>query len=394
MNMQNIAFILDDSVLFHHVGVRRYIISLSKALNQEFDVRIFKVEYEPTNCKPYFTELFIEDQFAKDNGFSTNYLVGNNKNEILQEINNVFADKVIKNEQNNGFYACSYGTELPCDLDLIIVGAPWVFKGGLDLSAKEGVYCIAYDAIPNDYAVNTPEDKCLQDFAYKHLFAYEAFLSKYNGLLAISKETARQVGKLFPKFENKIFIIPSFLPTGFENVAKTKIDRINKEKVILLASPLDVRKGLKILPQYINNLSFDKLIIFGAPRCSYQDAHNFFSEISMNKITWWSKVNFNKQIELYEAANIIIFPSLNEGLGLPVLESYSCGRPVYVSNTSPLNELVEKEFILSNNINDTFPKLQSTLDSTIEDEKYKSIAIERWGALHVVNFIKKLVMVS
>ncbi len=43
---------------------------------------------------------------------------------------------------------------------------------------------------------------------------------------------------------------------------------------------------------------------------------------------------------LYEGALALVFPSLYEGFGFPVLEAMTCGTPVIASNTSSLPELV------------------------------------------------------
>ena len=38
-----------------------------------------------------------------------------------------------------------------------------------------------------------------------------------------------------------------------------------------------------------------------------------------------------------------VFPSLYEGLGMPILESYARGRPVFGSNTSAVTEVIAPE---------------------------------------------------
>jgi glycosyltransferase involved in cell wall biosynthesis len=392
MKKQNVAFIVDNSVLYNHVGVRRYVISLANALRQGFNVRIFNIEYEPTNLKPYYTELFIDIEFAQDNGFSTNHLVGTNKQVILRELKKVFLAVKKESEPALGLCKCSYGTQLPTDLDIIVFSAPWVLKGEMSLCASKGVFCIAYDTIPNHYSLVSPDNKVLRTFAYQHLFAYKTFLSKYDGLLAISNESACQLVLMFPQFENKIYAAPPFLPTGFETKAKTTGVSVSvvEEKVVLLASPLDIRKGLKILPGYINKLKMDRLIIFGSPRCSYREASEFFEQLSMHDITWWSEVNFFKQVELYEASKLVLFPSLHEGLGLPVLESYCCGTPVYDSNIPPLNQLVSKEFVLSNEIEKNLPAMQATIDANRDGEQFKAFALKNWASDNIVNFVKEL----
>lgn len=50
-------------------------------------------------------------------------------------------------------------------------------------------------------------------------------------------------------------------------------------------------------------------------------------------------VSDQKLISLYQNAVAFVFPSVNEGFGLPVLEAFSCGCPVICSGTSCLPEI-------------------------------------------------------
>jgi glycosyltransferase involved in cell wall biosynthesis len=49
-------------------------------------------------------------------------------------------------------------------------------------------------------------------------------------------------------------------------------------------------------------------------------------------------VSDDRLIELYNAADVLLFPSFHEGLGLPVLEAMSCGLPVVTSDAPALRE--------------------------------------------------------
>jgi glycosyltransferase involved in cell wall biosynthesis len=44
--------------------------------------------------------------------------------------------------------------------------------------------------------------------------------------------------------------------------------------------------------------------------------------------------------ELYRGAAALVFPSVGEGLGLPVLEALACGTPVIATDLEPVRELV------------------------------------------------------
>lgn len=52
-------------------------------------------------------------------------------------------------------------------------------------------------------------------------------------------------------------------------------------------------------------------------------------------------VNDDTLLALYQAAALVVMPSLDEGYGLPVAEAIACGRPVVTSNCSALPEILD-----------------------------------------------------
>ena len=48
----------------------------------------------------------------------------------------------------------------------------------------------------------------------------------------------------------------------------------------------------------------------------------------------------DRMIALYNAVDLLLFPSLHEGFGLPPLESMACGTPVVTSNAASLPEII------------------------------------------------------
>ena len=48
-------------------------------------------------------------------------------------------------------------------------------------------------------------------------------------------------------------------------------------------------------------------------------------------------------VALYQSTHLVVFPSLYEGYGLPVVEAMACGAPVIVGDNSSLRELVAEE---------------------------------------------------
>jgi glycosyltransferase involved in cell wall biosynthesis len=58
-------------------------------------------------------------------------------------------------------------------------------------------------------------------------------------------------------------------------------------------------------------------------------------------------VSLPELIDLYSAAAVLVYPTLYEGFGLPVLEAMACGLPVVASDRSALPEVVGDAGILS-----------------------------------------------
>jgi len=57
-------------------------------------------------------------------------------------------------------------------------------------------------------------------------------------------------------------------------------------------------------------------------------------------------VSDEELIDLYNAADLFVFPSFYEGFGLPILEAMACGRAVACSNTSAMTEVANATALL------------------------------------------------
>jgi glycosyltransferase involved in cell wall biosynthesis len=57
--------------------------------------------------------------------------------------------------------------------------------------------------------------------------------------------------------------------------------------------------------------------------------------------------DIHELVRLYNAADVLLSPSLYEGFGLTVVEAMACGTPVIASNTSSLPEITGDAAILT-----------------------------------------------
>ncbi len=97
--------------------------------------------------------------------------------------------------------------------------------------------------------------------------------------------------------------------------------------------------ALKILEHLINNFSSNiKLIKTG---CVTKEWIKLINSYGMeNHVTNLGIIPREKMVDLYNAVDILLFPSLYEGFGWPPLEAMACGIPVVASNAGSLTEVV------------------------------------------------------
>ncbi|MBI4588287.1 MAG: glycosyltransferase family 4 protein [Candidatus Rokubacteria bacterium] len=57
-----------------------------------------------------------------------------------------------------------------------------------------------------------------------------------------------------------------------------------------------------------------------------------------DQVRWLGYVDQRRLVALYRAATALVFPSLHEGFGLPILEAMACGCPVACSRTTAAGE--------------------------------------------------------
>ncbi|RYF70976.1 MAG: glycosyltransferase family 1 protein, partial [Cytophagaceae bacterium] len=80
------------------------------------------------------------------------------------------------------------------------------------------------------------------------------------------------------------------------------------------------------------------LICAGGGAFNQAEQALFYASGLANRVHY-RPANDTSLIALYRHARAFVFPSLNEGFGIPVLEAYSSGCPVVLSNRSSLPEV-------------------------------------------------------
>lgn len=146
---------------------------------------------------------------------------------------------------------------------------------------------------------------------------------------------------------------PEYFPrSDFEVERVTKKFGLVAGKYTLAVGTIEPRKNLiqaikayQMLPKEIATLY--PLVIVGMRGWKEDSVYlELLSLVEEKKAVILGYVDFDDLPILYSGARALIFPSLYEGFGLPVLEAMACGTPVIATNTSSIPEVVGEAGIL------------------------------------------------
>jgi glycosyltransferase involved in cell wall biosynthesis len=88
----------------------------------------------------------------------------------------------------------------------------------------------------------------------------------------------------------------------------------------------------------------------------------------------------------YHNADIILFPSLYEGFGLPVIEGFCAGKPVITSDISPMKEIANgAAFLVDPN---SIPSIRDGVNAVINNPELRQSKVEK-GRLIALSYQSK-----
>ena len=159
--------------------------------------------------------------------------------------------------------------------------------------------------------------------------------------------------------ESKVVVVPNAAAPEFRPMLRTAASaavraRFSLEAPFLLSvGDLQPRKNhiglirgfsqlVRAYPQLRRNL-----VLVGKETWFSHRVHAAADESGVaDRIRFLGYVSDAALLELYNACDLFVFPSLYEGFGLPALEAMACGRAVVCSDTSALPEVVDGAALL------------------------------------------------
>lgn len=143
-----------------------------------------------------------------------------------------------------------------------------------------------------------------------------------------------QAAKCHLPYDGDIRVIPNGVDTQL--FYPRRIRRNTGKIKVLFSGNLTRRKGAQWLPRIAAQFNDNIELLYT------QGLNNAKFRLSGDNVRCIGKVPYQEMPKLYHAVDMLLMPTVREGMSLAVLEAMACGLPVVVSHCSSMPELIEE----------------------------------------------------
>ena len=180
-----------------------------------------------------------------------------------------------------------------------------------------------------------------------------------------------------------------YIPLDWEQKEKIKNQYTDGCEYFVFAGALHPRKNVvNLLKAFIRfkkrNKSNMKLVIVGRFAWNYKEVVEMKEEMPFKEdVVWLGYLNVTELAQVIGAAYALVYASLFEGFGIPIIEAYQCKVPAIVSNTSSMPEVAGAGALIVNP--QDYKDIADKMTLIYKDELLRSKLIEQ-GELQAAKF--------
>jgi glycosyltransferase involved in cell wall biosynthesis len=218
---------------------------------------------------------------------------------------------------------------------------------------------------------------------------------KAKAIITLSQHSKKDILKILPGVsEDKIKVIAPGITSIFKkieapnNVKEVKSKYHIRDKFILTVCQTHKRKNLGRLIEAFYQLKVNKhiphqLIIAGGKGDAHDELISFINQKNIPDVIITGYISDIEVCLLYNSAEVMVYPSLFEGYGFPVIEAMACGTPVITSNVSSLPEAAGDAAMLINPYQ--VDEIVQAMDMVINNQELRNQLIQK-GFKHAQRF--------
>ncbi len=174
---------------------------------------------------------------------------------------------------------------------------------------------------------------------HRDLAKVQGLVDRANVITAVSHFTANLAKEKLNLKEKKIEVIHNGI--SFTTASSTRPDWVPDGKFIISIGTFFQRKNLGVLIPMMNYLPDFKLILAGdnhRPQGDFIRAEIIRLGLQ-TRVILPGEISESEKIWLYQHGEALVFPSISEGFGIPLIESFYYGKPVFCGRYGSLPEV-------------------------------------------------------
>ena len=288
-------------------GISRYFYEMIVLFNKRNDISVSTPSFLSSNHYISDKKNINHIRFLPDNEFR-------GKVRILFFLNEFISTKKLKKQNFDIFHPTYYDTYF------------------LDHLKNKPFVVTVYDMVHEKFPDMLPPDSVTQN--------KRCLCEKASKIIAISESTKKDLIELFNIEESKIEVI--YLSNSIVVDGNIELDtKVPKNYILFVGS----RGGYKNFNRFISAVSLLmiehsdlSIVCVGGGDFNNQEL-SLFNELGIRHSIFQFNINDRMLAQIYSNALMFVFPSLYEGFGIPVLESFACNCPLVCSDTSSLPEI-------------------------------------------------------
>ncbi|RJT55969.1 glycosyltransferase family 1 protein [Rahnella variigena] len=257
-----------------------------------------------------------------------------------------FANEVSK--RNEGFVKIKNGLKPTSPFDVFFITLYLAFKRGVYFSA--GYNCPLFflnRSVITIHDLNHIDIEHNSSFLKKiyYEFVMKRACQKSLKVLTVSNFSKRRICEWAGISDSRVLVVGNGVSEEFLNT-ESRVTNSEGEYILVVSNRKKHKNELRILSAFhmANIPPSVKLVFTGDPDESLQ---NEIKRTNLqDRVVFKGRVENSELASLYKESLFLLFPSLYEGFGLPVIEAMSSGTAVITSTTTSLPEVAGDAAIL------------------------------------------------